>query len=87
MTHQEVEDLIHGPVPDRSECRAVPRNELGSDQCDAAVARVTGDVELHCGAPNVDGFVVCRFHLFYALHGGYTRAKLLIGNPGDEGAE
>ncbi|GAB3731669.1 hypothetical protein [Nocardiopsis nanhaiensis] len=87
MTHQEVEDLIHGPAPDRSECRAIPRDELGSDECDAVVARVTGDVELHCGASNVDGFVVCRFHLFYALHGGYTRTKLRTENQGYEGAE
>lgn len=77
MDQQEFEELVNGPEPDPSECRDVPEDGLRPGECDTRVGSGTGEPSLYCGAPRVDGYVVCRYHLHDAYANNYSIGELL----------
>lgn len=70
MNEAELRAFLQGPVPDVSQIRDVPYDQLSPGQCDEQTEYGTSAGSRYCGAPRTPGFKLCRYHLFTALHNG-----------------
>jgi len=76
MNEAELQAFIQGPVPDASQCRNVPYDQLRAGQCDEQTEYGTSAGSRYCGAPLLPGFKRCRHHLFTALNSGEPASEL-----------
>ncbi|MDA8371227.1 MAG: hypothetical protein M0026_15375 [Nocardiopsaceae bacterium] len=76
MDEAELQAFLSGPVPDASQCRDIAKSELESGQCDEQTSYGLPSGSTYCGAPKTEGFMLCRYHLFGALHSGASVDEL-----------